>query len=332
MSRFSIIPAKALSDRRVSRTDLAVLNALGQFQNDKNGWSWPSYNELSKVLGMSRRTVMRSMDHLATLGYVEKRSTTRKNGALSSNQYRILFDFPDNDADNTPSPPSDNFDTTPLVTTLTPPSDIALSLGGVKAMSLAYVKEPSEGTQLTPPPSERANAKKILLEELSIEHLTEWIEQRKVTAKTPLDVNIELCLEQMKAHYLANGGMDGAGRRVVDWVEKAKRWILEEQKNLKSQRSRRQENPAAESRNDVISHSFYNTLLKKIERGGYLSRQEKLQLDHYNDSQPKREEYHPITIKKEFQKPPDIESQTTAEERNQVLEGLRKLTEDLRSP
>lgn len=93
-ARFCIIPARALGDRRLNRTDIMVLNALGMF-GDKEGWSFPSTRKIGELIGDAHRTsVSKALSKLAEHGYVEVRSRYHPNGGQTSNEYRILFDAP----------------------------------------------------------------------------------------------------------------------------------------------------------------------------------------------------------------------------------------------
>ncbi len=67
--RLSIIPAAAVFDERLCRTDLAVLCALGAYANRK-GRCWPATTTLAGDLRVSTRMVRRCLRNLETCGYV----------------------------------------------------------------------------------------------------------------------------------------------------------------------------------------------------------------------------------------------------------------------
>lgn len=92
-ARFCIIPARALGDKRLNRTDIMVLNALGMF-GDKQGWSFPSTSKIAEMIGAHRVSVSKALSNLAACGYVETRTRYRNDGGQTSNEYRILFDAP----------------------------------------------------------------------------------------------------------------------------------------------------------------------------------------------------------------------------------------------
>jgi hypothetical protein len=92
-ARFCIIPARALADKRLNRTDIMVLNALGMF-GDKEGWSFPSIGTIAQLIEAHRTSVSKAITNLAACGYVEVRRQYRDDGSQTSNEYRILFDAP----------------------------------------------------------------------------------------------------------------------------------------------------------------------------------------------------------------------------------------------
>jgi DNA-binding MarR family transcriptional regulator len=90
-ARFSIIPARAIDDRHLSRPALHTLNALGTY-TDPDGLCWPSQSTLAERLGVSRQAVGKHIAELVSLDYLEKRRQFDKNGAELPCLYRIRFD------------------------------------------------------------------------------------------------------------------------------------------------------------------------------------------------------------------------------------------------
>ncbi len=88
---FSIIPARVLGDKRLCRTDIVTLNALGLF-SDKEGWCFPSHATIASIIHVHVDSVRKSTRHLAACGYLEIKSRSRKDGGQTSNEYRIIFD------------------------------------------------------------------------------------------------------------------------------------------------------------------------------------------------------------------------------------------------
>ncbi len=71
--RLSIIPAAAVSDERLCRTDLAVLCALAAFAN-RQGRCWPATTSLASDLGISTRQIRRCLRNLETCRYVNTKN------------------------------------------------------------------------------------------------------------------------------------------------------------------------------------------------------------------------------------------------------------------
>ena len=90
-ARFSVIPARAIDDARLSRGALLVLCALGAY-GDKNGWCWPSQGEVARRIRLHRTNVGRHIAELEKLGYLEKRRQTQEGKGEVNSLYRVLFD------------------------------------------------------------------------------------------------------------------------------------------------------------------------------------------------------------------------------------------------
>lgn len=121
-ARFCIIPARAIGDQRLNRTDIMVLNCLGLF-GDKHGWCFPSTAKIAETIQCHRTSVSKSISILVECGYVEVRARYRNDGGQTSNEYRILFDAPQSE----PLPPIDvqeaidTIDSPPMADSLHPP-------------------------------------------------------------------------------------------------------------------------------------------------------------------------------------------------------------------
>lgn len=89
--RFSVLPARAIDDARLSRTHLRCLAALCTY-TDQNGWAWPSTSTIADKLGVSRQLVSRCLHDLKAWGFVEIRAQRGDDGGQTSNLYRVLFD------------------------------------------------------------------------------------------------------------------------------------------------------------------------------------------------------------------------------------------------
>lgn len=91
-ARFSVIPARAIDDIRLSRGALLVLAALGAYADTKNGWCWPSQSEIAKRIRLHRTNVGRHIAELEQLGYIEKRRQTKEGKGEITSLYRVLYD------------------------------------------------------------------------------------------------------------------------------------------------------------------------------------------------------------------------------------------------
>jgi hypothetical protein len=112
-ARFSILQARAISDKRISDAQFRTLAALGMYA-DKNGWCFPSLKTLGVDLNKSPQAVGRDTIALRKLGYLQvKNRYDAKTHSRHSNLYRLLFDF--NVDDSTLSTPDVDTLSTPDV-------------------------------------------------------------------------------------------------------------------------------------------------------------------------------------------------------------------------
>ncbi len=90
-SRFAIVPARAVEDRRLGPAPFRVLAALGTF-SDRDGWCWPSMTTLAKMLGYTRQAAQQHVQELIKLGYIEVRRQQRPDKGYAANRFRLLLD------------------------------------------------------------------------------------------------------------------------------------------------------------------------------------------------------------------------------------------------
>ena len=76
---FAVIPAAAITDRRLSRSDLATLCALATYAN-RTGKCWPSTTTLAKDLNITTRMIRRCLRVLETCTHIR---TTHRPGHRS---------------------------------------------------------------------------------------------------------------------------------------------------------------------------------------------------------------------------------------------------------
>lgn len=103
-ARLSVLQARAVKDKRISDAQFRTLAALGMYA-DEDGWCFPSLKTLGNDLGKSKQAVGRDTIALRKLGYLEVKSRyNSKTGARHSSLYRLKFDLPPvNVDDSTPS-------------------------------------------------------------------------------------------------------------------------------------------------------------------------------------------------------------------------------------
>lgn len=123
--RYSILPARAVFDKRLTNADKVVLAALGTYTNGE-GWCWPSQKELTDRLEIARSTVCAAIKKLSAkeFGYLEVQPRTTKGRGKVGNQYRVKLDLPPMSivSDIGKKPMSDVADNGSQVTELTPMS------------------------------------------------------------------------------------------------------------------------------------------------------------------------------------------------------------------
>jgi hypothetical protein len=91
--RFSILQARAVSDKRITDAQFRTLAALGTF-TDEEGWCWPSLTTIGEMCGKTKQTAGRDVIALKKLGYLEIYPRYREDGSRTSSKYRLKFDLP----------------------------------------------------------------------------------------------------------------------------------------------------------------------------------------------------------------------------------------------
>ncbi len=109
--RYSITPAKAVYDQRLTDADFRVLAALGVHADSQTGECWRSQTKLARDLGMARTTVNRIIGRLVDLGWIQSTPRFDDDGRQISNIYRVLMDYvPPCHPTATPPSPGDDRD------------------------------------------------------------------------------------------------------------------------------------------------------------------------------------------------------------------------------
>lgn len=89
--RFSVIPARAVDDKRLGSAAIRVLLVLGTYAN-RDGWCYPSMATIAKRLGISEAAIRKQIRLLERYGYLRVEHRQRENGSTTTNLYRILHD------------------------------------------------------------------------------------------------------------------------------------------------------------------------------------------------------------------------------------------------
>jgi hypothetical protein len=120
--RYSIFPADALDDGRVTDLHLRVLGDFGR-ASDRNGWLQANQGLMAKRLGRSRETINRTIRDLVEWGYVRKKQRfSGKDGRQMINDYQVVMDRAER--------VEDAGETQPEMENQTPPCDVQIT-GGV---------------------------------------------------------------------------------------------------------------------------------------------------------------------------------------------------------
>jgi len=179
--------AKVIEVQGVSATEKLILLLLANYADESNR-SFPSYETLARQANCSRRTVIRSIDKLADLGFISVHKRKKSNKDNHTNIYTIN-EFQDPSVKL--SPPSDKHDTDPSVK-LSPPSDTV----SPNTITDTIIKEPIT--------KKKRNTKENLADEFDEQlkpAVEQIIEHRKEIGK-PIKTkrSIELLIKKLK-HY-----------------------------------------------------------------------------------------------------------------------------------
>lgn len=146
--RFSVIPAGAITDTRLTPYALRVLCLLGRHTNDA-GWCSRSQVKMARELACGRSTIYDALEVLVDTGYVEKRANGRggrtpesADHPFSSYSYRVSLD-----RENLPERlQAEANESTPSKAENEPPEPAAPAAGGAAATAgPAALAAPLEG-------------------------------------------------------------------------------------------------------------------------------------------------------------------------------------------
>ncbi|PEN96238.1 hypothetical protein CN553_14795 [Bacillus cereus] len=86
---FFILDNEIVDDERLSHKEMAVYITLCRHVNQETGVCFPSLSTIGKKVGMSKNTVIKSLNILIEVGYVTKEKRASKEQGNMSNRYRI---------------------------------------------------------------------------------------------------------------------------------------------------------------------------------------------------------------------------------------------------
>ena len=205
MARYSVIPASAVVDSRLSLRELSVLAAIG-IHTDRNGWCYPSSERLGEMLGVSGGMVRQSVAALARCGYVQIVKRSREDGGQTSNAIRILMDAEHpSEAMRFGLDPSDPVHP-PVSPELTPP----VSSGLTPPVSSGLTRKPpveSPTSETTSPQSGRSRKPSKRQQAMDYQ-LPDWIDRARwqawIAERTKPDAGLDLNIEKL-AQWRAEG-------------------------------------------------------------------------------------------------------------------------------
>lgn len=90
---FSLMPSRAISDKKLSRNDIRVLGALCCYTS-KLGICYPNQITLANNTGISRPNISKAIGRLSKFGYIRKlepKGKKRRNAFKRGNRYQILI-------------------------------------------------------------------------------------------------------------------------------------------------------------------------------------------------------------------------------------------------
>jgi biotin operon repressor len=100
--KFSIIPGRATTDRRLTDSIYRTLSAMCMYANAKTGWCFPRQQIIADDVGKSRQTVNEHISLLVEWGYITKQEQFREDGSQTASAYQVLYDTPVSSLETTP--------------------------------------------------------------------------------------------------------------------------------------------------------------------------------------------------------------------------------------
>jgi hypothetical protein len=108
-SHLSVIPSRALVDRRIGDVHLRILCLLGS-ENERNGWLVVDVAAISTMTGQSRATIVRVVSDLVAMQYLRRQAS----GAAAT-LHQVALDVPHRDGDGDDAPPAGQIENEGLI-------------------------------------------------------------------------------------------------------------------------------------------------------------------------------------------------------------------------
>lgn len=92
MANIVNIPARAIGDTRLKKTDILVLASLN-YRSNKKGYCWPAYETIAEDVGCCRKSAISAVKRLEEYGYLTRQTRFYKGiiGRKTSNGYFINY-------------------------------------------------------------------------------------------------------------------------------------------------------------------------------------------------------------------------------------------------
>ncbi len=178
--QYSIIPAVATKDTRLSPRDLHVLAIIGTYTNER-GVCWPSQSSIGELAGVSRRMVQKCVATLTKSGYLKLTRRIDAAGGDASCLIEVLHPRPDPKylrqttkqlhAFAHPTTPATSEVAPPATSEVAPPATSEVALTTPSNDPKERYSPPTPPRKMTPPP------------ELDAETWEQWEQHRKALRK-----------------------------------------------------------------------------------------------------------------------------------------------------
>ncbi len=174
--------------------------------------TYPTIDTICQWSSLAPNTVSGALKDLQKSGYIVSKSYRLPNARFRGHEYSFIGVVSDCSVEENPLQPSN----------LEPTAEAAIE-AAIEPSNFAYKIEEEEEKNIN-----KKQCEKLKL--LCKKDMDAWLLQMEMQG-TPINIDVGLEVEKMKAHYLAYNGLDANGNRIFDWVNKAKTWLIKAQTN-----------------------------------------------------------------------------------------------------